>query len=239
MLRETGRAGMPVEHFETLRHSSLPRQPREYFAGADLPDVLELLAPVHSGSASSESPEAWWERIRAEGKTENGIWGGKLMWGHVEDFLARARGLPGLSGADLETALRTLLNEPRLIFVTRRDKVAQAVSLWKALQTQSWRAADAADHSDPRYQYAGIDYLVSQLRSDERAWAEWFASAGLDLLEVSYEEIDAAPQDAVARVLDVLELADVSAPMPTLSRQRDELSAAWIERYRRERGTVT
>ena len=27
----------------------------------------------------------------------------------------------------------------RIIFVRRRDKVAQAVSLWKAIQTQQWR----------------------------------------------------------------------------------------------------
>ncbi|MGZ4331338.1 MAG: Stf0 family sulfotransferase, partial [Solirubrobacteraceae bacterium] len=39
MLRETGRAGVPLEHFEILRHSSLPRQPREYFQDLDAPDV--------------------------------------------------------------------------------------------------------------------------------------------------------------------------------------------------------
>ena len=28
--------------------------------------------------------------------TSNGVWGGKIMWGHVEDLVARARELPGL-----------------------------------------------------------------------------------------------------------------------------------------------
>ena len=31
-LRATGIAGNPLEHFEVFRHSSQPRQPREYFA---------------------------------------------------------------------------------------------------------------------------------------------------------------------------------------------------------------
>jgi trehalose 2-sulfotransferase len=31
MLRDTGLAGRPREHFEILRHSSLPRQPHGYF----------------------------------------------------------------------------------------------------------------------------------------------------------------------------------------------------------------
>jgi LPS sulfotransferase NodH len=235
MLRATGRAGRPLEHFETLRHSSLPRQPREYFAGAELPEVLELLAPVRHGTPSSESAQQWWSRVLREGSTANGVWGGKLMWGHVGELLARTRELDGLSGGDLETALRTLLGEPRLIFVSRADKVAQAVSLWRALQTQSWRAEDAADHAEPRYAFAGIDYLVEQLRSDEVAWRDWFARSGLEApVEVSYEELDAAPGHTVAGVLEALGLGEVSAPAPPLSRQRDELSSAWIERYQHE-----
>ena len=36
--------------------------------------------------------------------------------------------------------LETLLGDVRLVYVTRADKVAQAVSLWRAVQTQSWRS---------------------------------------------------------------------------------------------------
>ena len=98
MLRDTGRAGRPLEHFEILRHSSLPRQPREYFEDLDAAEVLELLPPLQPGTPSSEAPEAWWARIVREGSGRNGVWGGKLMWGHVEDLVARARQLPGPGG---------------------------------------------------------------------------------------------------------------------------------------------
>ena len=49
---------------------------------------------------------------RREGSGDNGVWGGKLMWGHVGDLLARARELPGLAGADLDEVLHELLDDP-------------------------------------------------------------------------------------------------------------------------------
>jgi LPS sulfotransferase NodH len=236
MLRETGRAGAPLEHFEILRHSSLPRQPREYFDDLDAPHVIERLAPVEPGSASTETPEDWWARILAEGSTENGVWGGKIMWGHTDDFVARAGELPGLADADLDEVLRELLDEPQLVFVTRRDKAAQAVSLWRAIQTQSWRSGEPPNGDSVVYDFTAIDHLVSQLESDERSWVEWFGRTARSPLEVTYELLDSAPSDAVELVLHALRLPNGGVTVPRLARQRDDLSAAWIERYREERG---
>lgn len=234
MLGETGHAGRPLEHFEVLRHSSLPRQPREYFEGVKSARLLGRLAPTEPGIPSTESPGEWWERILAEGRSHNGVWAGKLMWGHTEDFLARARELPGLAGADLRTALWALLDEPRFVFVTRADKVEQAVSLWRAVQTQSWRSGEAARDHSPVYEFEGIDHLLRLLESEERSWAEWFSDARVQPIGVTYEELDASPGETVARVLEALGLPAYGVDVPRLSRQRDELSSLWIERYREE-----
>jgi trehalose 2-sulfotransferase len=235
MLRDTGRAGRPYEHFEILRHSSLPRQPREYFEDLPRPEVLELLPPMESESPSTEDPEAWWARVVREGSGANGVWGGKLMWGHVEDLVSRARELPGMAGASLEDVLHELLGDPRLVFVTRSEKSAQAVSLWRALQTQTWRAGNTETGRPVVYDFNGIDHLVSQLESDERAWRQWFARTGQRPTEVTYEELDSNLGATVDAVLRELGLGDALVTMPRLSRQRDELSAAWVERYRHER----
>jgi trehalose 2-sulfotransferase len=236
MLRETGRAGVPLEHFEILRHSSLPRQPREYFQDLDAPHVVERLAPAEAGTASTEAAVDWWARILADGSTGNGVWGGKIMWGHTEDFVARARELPRLAGADLDAVLRELLDDPELVFVTRRDKAAQAVSLWRAVQTQSWRFGEAPAADSVAYEFEAIDHLVSQLESDERSWSEWFARTGRKPLEVTYDRLDSAAAQTVELVLHALGLPDGEVTVPRLARQRDDLSAAWIERYRQERG---
>lgn len=246
MLLATGRAGRPLEHFEVLIHTSLPRQPREYFLECGDPELLEVLAPLEPGAPSAESPEAWRTRILTEGSTENGVWGGKLMWGHVEDLLGRVHRLAGLADADLATALHALLGDLRLIYVARQDRVAQAVSLWRAIQTQSWRAdttssAQASRADDIRspagaqYRFAAIEHLVAGLEGDDRAWREWFARSGLTPLVIAYEELDRAPREVVGRVLDELGLGDVEPPTPALRRQRDERSAEWAQRFRIER----
>jgi trehalose 2-sulfotransferase len=236
MLRETGRAGVPLEHFEILRHSSLPRQPREYFQDLDAPEVTELLAPVEPGTASTEPAEDWWARIVADGSTDNGIWGGKIMWGHTEDFVSRARELPGLGDADLDAVLGELLDDPHLVFVTRGDKAAQAVSLWRAVQTQSWRSGEVSSGNSVVYDFEAIDHLVSRLEADERSWSEWFGRTGRRPIHVTYDRLDAAPAQTVEVVLHALGLPDGGVTVPRLTRQRDELSVSWIERYRQERG---
>jgi LPS sulfotransferase NodH len=235
-LRATGVAGRPAEHFEILRHSGLPRQPREYFEDVRDPGVLERLAPLRSGTPDAEAAAAWRNRILRAGTTENGVWGGKLMWGHVSDVVARARRLDGLAGADLLTVLHALLGEDvRLVFVTRRDRVAQAVSLWRALQTQSWRkdGAHAAD-ADAEYRFAGIDHLVRQLDAHEAAWRRWFLDNGVAPLELVYEQLSDDLAGGVDRVLHALELPRTEVPPAPLRRQRDARSREWAERYRRE-----
>jgi len=235
MLLATGRAGRPLEHFEYLRHSSLPRQPREYFDGVRDSEILDHLAPVDSGTPSREPAGDWWARIAREGSTDNGVWGGKIMWGHVDDFLSRTRELPGLADARLDEVFGALFGEPTFVFVSRPDKVAQAISLWRAVQTQSWRHDDEAPTGPPIYSFAAIDHLVAQLAAHERAWSDWFQSTGHTPLPISYDEMDDAPQATVERVLATLGLDGVDVPDPHLSKQRDEYSLAWAERYRRER----
>ncbi|HEX7289934.1 MAG TPA: Stf0 family sulfotransferase [Conexibacter sp.] len=237
MLRATGVAGNPREHFERLRHSGLPRQPREYLAGVGDPSVLELLAPLAPGRPDDEPAVAWRARIVDVGQTPNGVWGGKLMWGHVADLLARARALDGLGRADLADALRALLGDVRFVLVTRADTVSQAVSLWRAVQTRRWRA-DAGAPRRPHeavYHFAAIDHLVAQLEADEAAWRAWFdalpTGPGLPL-ELSYETIDAEPRAAVERVLGCCGITHTPVGEPPLRHQRDAQSQEWVARYR-------
>jgi len=239
MLRATGVAGVPREHFEVLCHSGLPRQPREYFFEGDVDrGVLELLPPLRPPRRDRESPEAWSRRILGAGATPNGVWGGKLMWGHAEDLLARARRLDGLADADLATALRELLGDVRFVLVTREDKVAQAVSLWRAVQTERWRADAPGRPCEAIYAFAAIDHLVAQLERHEEAWQAWLARRGpaaVAPLELTYEAIVADPRTAVARVLRFVGLPNADPGDPPLRAQRDALSRDWAERYLREK----
>ena len=236
MLRATGLAGNPREHFELLRHSGLPRQPREYFTGFADPGVLELLAPLEPGRPDDEPSTAWRARIVRAGQTRNGVWGGKLMWGHVADLLARARALDDLRQADLLAVLRALLGDVRFVLITRADKVSQAVSLWRAVQTRRWRAeVDAPSRThEAVYHFGAIDHLVRRLEADEAAWRAWFeampAGPGRPL-ELAYESIEADPHAAVEQVLGFCGFSGVPVGEPPLRHQRDAQSREWVVRY--------
>ena len=141
----TGVAGNPLEHFEVLRALG-PAAPaaRVLRRASRTPSVLDLLAPLEpaGGPTRERAGRLVGAHPAPTGRRRNGVWGGKLMWGHVDDLVARARELPGLAGADLgrDRCARCSATTCRLVYVTRPDKVAQAVSLWRAVQTQTWRA---------------------------------------------------------------------------------------------------
>ena len=165
-LAATGVAGRPDEHFEVLRHSGLPREPREYFEGVEDAGVLALLPETDPGRAETEDFEDRLAAVLERGTTANGIFGAKVMWGHLADLAARAG--DERAGADV---LAALFPGARYVHVSRTDTVAQAVSLWRAVQTRAWRAEDDDGDTDAAtYHLAGIDHLVAQLAAQDRAW---------------------------------------------------------------------
>jgi LPS sulfotransferase NodH len=225
LLAATAVAGRPEEYFERLRHSGLPRQPREYFEDVEDPALLELLAPTEPGHSDGRDPLA--DALRP-GTTSNGVFGSKLMWTHLLDLAARA-------GRQAEPALLTeRLPALRFVHMTRADKIAQAVSLWRAVQTRAWRADDQRGPDEAVYAFAGIDHLVSQLRKHDDAWSAWFAEHDLQPLVVRYEELARDPQGTVGRVLRFVGAGDADVPAPPLRRQADERSAEWVARYAAE-----
>jgi LPS sulfotransferase NodH len=226
-LAATGVAGKPEEYFERLRHSGLPREPREYFNGSD-PDLLGLLPETRAGDPARAALDRELPRYLAEGTTPNGVFGSKLMWSYFDDLLARLDTTP--SGAAL-AALAGRFGPPRFVHVTRRDKVAQAVSLWRAVQTRAWSAAEA-ERADPVYDRRGIAHLHSQLIAHDRAWSDWFAANGVEPLRVQYETFTAAHAATVRAVLDHLCVSAAHIPDPPLSRQGDERSARWVARFK-------
>lgn len=232
-LRASGVAGEPEEFFQTVPETGRSPQPREWFDGVTDSSVLELLAPLDPGTPDTETSEAWRERILREGRSANGVWGGKLMWNQTPLLVRRAAGLPDRSGDDLRSAIRDLLGEDVLfIHVTRPDVVHQAVSFWRAVQTQTWRAPKER-RADVRAQYhaGGIGHLITVLRAQEQGWRDWFAAEGITPLEVNYRELASDTTAVVASVLEALGQDPALAPPPALERQADVRSNAWVERY--------
>lgn len=239
-LRTSGVAGEPEEFFQYLPATSLPPQPREWFAGVEDESILRLLAPLTPGTPATETSAAWRDRIRAAGRTANGVWGGKLMWNQTALLVEWADGLPDRSGDDLLSAIGDVIGKNvLLVHVSREDTVAQAVSMWRAVQTQVWRgSADAEIDARAEYNADAIAHLHRILVDQEQSWTRWFAETGVRALEIGFADLATDTTTQVGRVLDALGLDPALAPPPALKRQGDRRSDDWIDRFTAERANV-
>jgi trehalose 2-sulfotransferase len=169
--------------------------------------------------------------IRA-GTSDNGVFGAKLMWGTLDELVAR---LPP-AGTDLET-LQRVFGRTRFVYLRRDDVLAQAVSWLRAEQTGTWYAGqpDGGDR-EPSYDPAGITAYARTIGEHNAAWRAWFRSSGVSPYQIRYEELCADLVGVTCGILDFLglELPAGRTIRPRHQRQADQLTAEWMRRYRAE-----
>jgi LPS sulfotransferase NodH len=243
-LGRTELAGRPREYFQELPSTLGLATPHDYVGFVPDPVVREVLssrgANRRSEDADLQAGYGSWRdylaAVTAEGTTDSGIFAAKVMWRYFGGLLLRLRATHG-AGNDLELIERAF-GPPRFIFLRRADKVGQAVSLWRAIQTWSWRAeTDGASSAVVlAYSFAAIDHLVRRLELDEADWGRWFRTVGVEPHVVDYSQVAGDYARATRGVLDFL---GVPTPIaidepPPLRRQADEISLSWADRYRTE-----
>jgi LPS sulfotransferase NodH len=247
-LDKTGLAGHPQEYFEALRRSGVPRRPHEYFDPERHPNIVERLAfremlegaPKPNPLWHPDTYDQYLEWALNEGTTPNGVFGAKLMWGYLGDFAELLRGIDGMAGRSLPDLLSRAFPGLRYVQITRRDKVRQAVSLWKAVQTQAWqRDAGASDDGhdgrlpEPVFSFRAINYLMRELTAHDASWDAYFLGLGYEPLKVTYEELADSTEGVVHNVLEHLGIAapqNLQIGPPRLSVQANEVSELWVAR---------
>jgi LPS sulfotransferase NodH len=158
--------------------------------------------------------------LRQHRTSPNGVFGIKLHYTH----------LSGLGGPG---RLSELFPGAHFLVARRRDTLAQALSLARALQTGAW-TADMPTRSEPVYD---ADLIESCLRKGIRQAAAWqyvLASMPNPVLEVVYEDFVLDQAGTVHGVADFLGVprADYAAtPEDPLVRQRADEVDDWRTRF--------
>lgn len=249
-LTNTGVAGYPKEYFEALKTTGLPMRPKDYFTTLNNPTFTELLEDFsqnHHASAISTLVKQldyadYLAHVLQDGTTANGVFGAKVMWGYLGDFISNLRAIPAYKELSVPGLFSTAFPNLHYIRIMRKDKVSQAVSLWKAIQTGRWREDEAAAASngnghhkrEPQFHFELIDHLVWQIEEHELAWERFFDDAGIEPYCVVYENL-AANYEATAR--NILRYLGVSLPdnhrfaARQMKRQADTLSEQWVRFY--------
>jgi len=260
-LEETGVAGRPEEYFEALRHSGRPRRPEEYFLGVEDQSIRDHLGERSVGSDPQPRSPLWsraaydryLEWTFETGTTANGVFGAKLMWGYFGEFVSLLRNIPAYRDVPLAELMPTVFPDLTFVRVVRANKVRQAVSLWKAVQTATWRedqvSAEAGsvegDNGAPyrsfleehrpqlRFHYRAIDHLLEGLLEEEASWDAFFEHCGIRPILVLYENFAA---DYETSTLNLLERLDLTCPEgfefePRMKKQSDSVNDDWTKRY--------
>ena len=262
-LKATGVAGRPEEYFEALQHTGRARRPEEYFNGVEDSSILSHLG-VRGGGEDPRPRSPQWSRTAydryldwamEQGTTPNGVFGAKLMWNYLEDFVSLVRNVPEYRDLPLADLLPAVFPELTFVRVIRANKVRQAVSLWKAVQTASWRQnAEQAAPNDPipedtdtppyksyleqnrpalRFHFGAISHLLGMILANEARWDAFFEHTRIRPVLVLYENFAADYENSTLSVLRQLglELPAEAKLEPRMKSQSDGINDDWARRY--------
>src|SRR5581483_7307632 len=193
-LTNTRQAGHPAEYFEALRASGLPIRPKEYFEGVENSEITHILG--NYSRIDEKHPQRftnyahYLDEVFAKGTTPNGVFGAKVMWGYLGDFIGNVQQIPRYRELEMPDILSELFPNLHYILVSRLDKVRQAVSLWKAIQTQTWRIDEHVEPSNSAepvrrqeselvFNFAAIDHLVQRIIHHDTSWQHYFTCLGI------------------------------------------------------------
>jgi LPS sulfotransferase NodH len=199
---------------ELLAGTGLAGVPAEFFH----PNKMAAL----QGRWGVDELDDYLRELLARKTSPNGVFGTKAHW-------AQYRALFG------ESDPRTVFPGLRLVFITRRDRLRQAVSWVRAQQTLKWATAESPRVERPEaYDYDHIAQKLRRIDREEKVWESLFSRYGIEPYRVVYEDFVEEQERTVRAVLDQLGVAapaDLHLPPPVLARQADQRSDEWVERY--------
>ncbi|MEM6842131.1 MAG: Stf0 family sulfotransferase [Bacteroidota bacterium] len=221
-LASTGIAGKPGEHF------LMP-------ANASLFDFYKV-----------NSYEELQEKLWQTGMTANGVFGiktqaPKRINDPLIDELTKFPGIEKSHPANYEVWANAFPNGKH-IFLTRRNKVRQAVSWWKAIITEEWhresgksRPYSAHDIRD-RYDFNAIRHLLLEANFLENRTQDFFDGGNIVPLTIVYEDLIREYEETVRGINKFLGISETSysVAQPYYEQLADEVSDDWTERFRVE-----
>lgn len=168
-----------------------------------------LLFEGHARNFAAPAPErtpgsarGFVEAMRAASSTANGVCAVKVissMW----DALPARMADWGLGDGRTGAWFGEVFPRPAVLVLRRRDRIAQAISWWRAQRTLEFARLAGADapRTMPEYDFAALSRALAEVDGHamalERAVATARAVDGVELLERTYEDMLGEPGEAV------------------------------------------
>ena len=216
-----------------LTATGVAGEPESYFHGPNQDEWRSDLGLDGSADLARIFSEA-----QQQGRAGSDLFGLRLQRHSFSAFTTALTVLQPDQANDL-ARIEGCFGPTRLIHLTRRDKVAQAVSFEIARQSGLWhRAPDGreierlAPPAEPHFDDQALRARIDEFIQFDVAWQDWFRSHSLKPLTLTYEDLAADPHKVLAQVLRFLDLdptlaATVSLPVARLA---DARNAEWCAR---------
>lgn len=227
LLREAGDAGFPDSHF----HEPSVEKWLDYYGFRK--DQFSL---------PKDALTAIFQAALEYGKGQSDIFGLRMQRQSFNFFMEQLRVLhPSLPND--KSRINATFGKTLFIHLTRENKLDQAISYVRAMQSGLWHMAPdgteierLSEPKKPTYDAAAISSQLELLMQMDTEWQTWFRSEGIKPLRFSYDELSAAPYATLVRVLGALGLerqprAEITPPTAKLA---DAINRKWTERFQQE-----
>ena len=213
--------------------ASLPRSGSQFLSGelwktGVLGAPCEYLFPAYDmrpmmNRLRATSPADYIAKLVACRTSPNGVFGMNV---HIQHFKPFLRGYP---------ALLDVLEPLSFIHTTRRNKIAQAVSMAKAYQTSTWTSLQTRAVTSPTtYNRELIERCIEDLAHQEQEWEQWFVDYDVRPFRLAYEDLAADRAGSIQAITAFLGIEGderKAIEIPPVERQSDGTNAEWIARF--------
>ncbi|MDX2110756.1 MAG: Stf0 family sulfotransferase [Verrucomicrobiota bacterium] len=223
VLQETGLFGAPAEWL----HSYCYNQVLSTLQIPDKGTTREFISHLQAFAMKDRTP---------------GIFALKTMWDVFSEFLAEARKERKVQTKSIYdwSLVSDHFPNPRFIFLSRKNKLAQAISYLKATQTGLWHSINLEEMGGimPGHEASFDPYKIrSTLRNfheQELGWKKLYWLERIQPMEIVYEDFLMAPLEtvqAVAKHVGDIPLPE-QLPASQLRPMRDTINTLWAKLYR-------
>ncbi|MGC9451889.1 MAG: Stf0 family sulfotransferase [Oceanipulchritudo sp.] len=189
------------------------------------------------GLSPDVSIEGMIQALQRETRTLNGVFAHKILMYSYTWLIGELQALPqnrGLSEPDL---LEKYFPGLRLLHIRRKDRLGQAISLVKAIQSEIWHFNNRkrGEAGPIHFSWTEIRAMLDDLEEQERNWKQVLDSLGKPCLEILFEDLVQNRTETVNRVIDFLGI-DCPAYAPETGKPvhrptRDSTNRRWRERF--------
>ena len=202
---------------EALFNTGLAGAPTEYFDQ----DTRDRFAQIWHVDSLDKSLDDYLQELLKRKSSSNGVFGSKAHF-HQYELTFGVEKLP------------SVFTNLKFILVSRRDVVRQAVSYFRAIETNQWASHLPSSNESPIFDYKKIDQLRLQTEQEQQRMDEFFLRHQIEPLRLTYEDFCDTPQQAARDCLQFLDVKfdkDLEIQPITLKKQADELSQRWVQQY--------